>query len=120
MSLPLVVLLCGVAAAVLAFAHVGVAPDTGRPSRSSGRAASRAPLAVAPSASSNDFLEERMDRRTAGGFLLTASLVVLFVVTLVVGWVLDMIDNNSRSRRGRQIGSGVGFDATPTRAPRTR
>lgn len=41
------------------------------------------------------FLNERIDRRTAGGFLLTASLVVLFVVAFFVGIVLDMIDNQS-------------------------
>ena len=58
------------------------------------------------------FLEERIIGHR-GGFLLTASLVVLFVVTLVVGWVLlDMIDNNSGLGSGRQIGGGVGFTAT--------
>lgn len=36
-----------------------------------------------------------MDRKTAGGFLLTASIAVLFVVAIVVGVLLDMIDNHS-------------------------
>lgn len=36
-----------------------------------------------------------MDRKTAGGFLLTASIVVLFVVAIFVGLLLDMIDNHS-------------------------
>jgi membrane-associated phospholipid phosphatase len=41
------------------------------------------------------FLNERIDRRSAGGFLLTASLAVLFVVAFFVGIVLDMIDSQS-------------------------
>ena len=41
------------------------------------------------------FLRERMDRKSAGGFLLTASISVLFVVAVFVGVVLDMIDNHS-------------------------
>jgi membrane-associated phospholipid phosphatase len=41
------------------------------------------------------FLKERIDRRTAGGFLLTASLATLFVVAFFVGIVLDMIDSQS-------------------------
>ncbi len=36
-----------------------------------------------------------MDRRTAGGFLLTVSFVVLFVVAIIVGVLLDLIDNNN-------------------------
>ncbi len=41
------------------------------------------------------FLHERMDRQRAGGFLLTASIAVLFAVAVIVGVVLDMIDNQS-------------------------
>jgi membrane-associated phospholipid phosphatase len=41
------------------------------------------------------FLHERMDRKSAGGFLLTASLLVLFAVAMFTGVVLDMIDSHS-------------------------
>ena len=41
------------------------------------------------------FLHERTNRQSAGGFLLTASIAVLFVVAVFVGLVLDMIDNHS-------------------------
>lgn len=41
------------------------------------------------------FLTERFDRKSAGGFLLTASVAILFVVAFVVGVLLDMIDNQS-------------------------
>jgi membrane-associated phospholipid phosphatase len=41
------------------------------------------------------FLRERMDRKTAGGFLLTASFIIIFVVAIVVGALLAMIDTNS-------------------------
>jgi undecaprenyl-diphosphatase len=41
------------------------------------------------------FLNERIDRRSAGGFLITASLAVLFVVAFFVGIVLDMIDDQA-------------------------
>lgn len=94
MTLPLVVLLCGVAAAVLAFtmsASRRVQVDPVDPSAE--QQAVRRSLWRHPRV--ERFLRERMDRRTAGGFLLTASLVVLFVVALFVGVVLDMIDNNS-------------------------
>ena len=37
------------------------------------------------------FLRQRLDRRTAGGLVLTVSLLVTFVVALLVGAVLDMI-----------------------------
>jgi undecaprenyl-diphosphatase len=36
-----------------------------------------------------------MDRKSAGGFLLTASILVLFAVAMFTGVILDMIDNNS-------------------------
>ena len=37
------------------------------------------------------FLRQRLDRRTAGGLVLTVSLLVTFTVALFVGAVLDMI-----------------------------
>ena len=41
------------------------------------------------------FLGERMDRRTAGGFLLSMSIVVVFVVSVIVGALLDLIGDGS-------------------------
>jgi undecaprenyl-diphosphatase len=41
------------------------------------------------------FLQQRLDRRSAGGLVLTVSLVVVFLVTLVLGALLDMVDRNS-------------------------
>jgi undecaprenyl-diphosphatase len=40
------------------------------------------------------FLRQRLDRRTAGGLALTVSLLVTFVVALLIGAVLDMIDGS--------------------------
>lgn len=94
MSVPLVVLLCGVAAALVAFglsASRKIDADTVDPS--AGEQAARRSLWHHPRL--ERFLRERMDRKTAGGFLLTASIVVLFVGSLFVGVVLDMIDNHN-------------------------
>ncbi len=41
------------------------------------------------------FLRERFDRRTAGGLVLTVSLLVVFVAAVVVGLLLDMVDSSS-------------------------
>jgi membrane-associated phospholipid phosphatase len=94
MSLPLIVLLSGMAAAVAAFclsASRTIRADPVDPSVE--QQAVRRSLWRHPRV--ERFLRERLDRRSAGGFLLTASLVVLFVVALIVGVVLDMIDNSS-------------------------
>ena len=94
MSLPLVVLLCGVAAAVIAFSlsasrRIQMDPiDPTAEQRAVRRSLWRHPRV-------ERFLRERMDRRTAGGFLLTVSLVILLVVAIFTGVVLDMIDNDS-------------------------
>jgi undecaprenyl-diphosphatase len=93
-SVPLVVLLCGLAAALLAFglsASRRIQIDAVDPSQ--GAQAVRRSLWHHPRV--ERFLRERMDRKTAGGFLLTASFVVLFVVAILVGLLLDMIDNNT-------------------------
>jgi membrane-associated phospholipid phosphatase len=93
-SLPLVVLLCGFGAALFAFCisashRTQVDPvDPAVEEQAVRRSLSRHPRF-------DRFLHERMDRRTAGGFLLTASLAVLFVVAIFVGVILDMIDNQS-------------------------
>jgi undecaprenyl-diphosphatase len=94
MSLTLVVLLCGVAAALLAFgvsASGRIQVDTVDPA--AGEQVVRRTLRRHPRV--ERFLHARMDRKTAGGFLLTASLVTLFVVAIVVGSLLDMIGNDS-------------------------
>src|SRR5829696_6595468 len=41
------------------------------------------------------FLRQRFDRRSAGGFLLTISLLLIFAVALVLGLLLDMVDGKS-------------------------
>jgi membrane-associated phospholipid phosphatase len=40
------------------------------------------------------FLEQRMDRTSAGGYLLTAAFALVFGATLVLGLLLVLIDNN--------------------------
>lgn len=101
MSLPIVVLLCGLAAALLAFA-VSFSRrieldliDAAVEERAVRRSLRRHPKLVR-------FLRERMDRRSAGGFLVTASFLVLFVVAIIVGVVFDMIDNNNALARADQ------------------
>lgn len=90
----LVVLLCGVGAALVSFAisaSRSIDIDLVDPTveaRAVRRSIWRHPKVVR-------FLRQRMDRRTAGGFLLTASIVVLFVVSLIVGTLLDIIDNTT-------------------------
>jgi membrane-associated phospholipid phosphatase len=41
------------------------------------------------------FLRQRLDRRVAGGLMLTVSLLATFAVALVTGLLLDMVDNSS-------------------------
>jgi undecaprenyl-diphosphatase len=94
MSLAVIVLLCGIGAALLAFGlsvtqRVQVDPvDTAIEERAVRRSILSHPKVAR-------FLRQRMDRTTAGGFLLTASFLVLFVVALVVGALLSLIDNNN-------------------------
>jgi undecaprenyl-diphosphatase len=94
MTLQLVVLVCGIAAALLSFAvsasrkvHVD-AVDPSAEVQAVHRTLVRHPRL-------NRFLRERMDRKTAGGFMLTASFLVLFVVAFVVGSLLNMINHNA-------------------------
>ena len=94
MSPALVVLLCGIGAALLAFGisasrQINVDPvDPAKAEQAVRRSLWHHPRV-------QRFLHERVDRKSAGGFLLTASIVVLFVVAIFVGVVLDMIDNHS-------------------------
>lgn len=41
------------------------------------------------------FLEQRMDRTSAGGYLLTAAFVLVFAASVVLGLLLVLIDDNS-------------------------
>lgn len=94
MSPALVVVLCAVVAALVAFgvsASRQIVADPVDPAKA--EQAVRRSLWHHPRI--DRFLHERMDRKAAGGFLLTASVVVLFVVAIFVGIVLDMIDNHS-------------------------
>ncbi|MEP7201821.1 MAG: phosphatase PAP2 family protein [Ilumatobacteraceae bacterium] len=94
MNLSLVVLLCGIVAALLAFGLSASRRAQADPiDPSAEQQAVRRSLRRHPRV--ERFLRERMDRRTAGGFLLTASFVILLVVALVLGVLLDMIDNHS-------------------------
>lgn len=94
MSIPLIVLLCGLAGALLAFGlsasrRIDLDPvDPTAEERAVRRSLRRHPRI-------DRFLHERMDRRTAGGFLLTASILVLFVVAIFIGLLLDMIPDYS-------------------------
>ena len=94
MKPPIIVFLCGIAAALIAFgisASRKIESDPVDPA--SAEQAVRRSLWRHPRL--NRFLHERMDRKSAGGFLLTASILVLFAVAMFTGVILDMIDNNS-------------------------
>ena len=94
MSLPYVVLICGLAAALLAFAMSAsqrVQTDTVDPA--SAEQAVRRSIWRHPRIAR--FLRERMDRKSAGGFLLTASFIIIFVVAILTGALLAMINTNS-------------------------
>jgi membrane-associated phospholipid phosphatase len=94
MTLSLIVLLCGVGAALIAFAvsasrSIHVDPvDPAVPELAVRRSIFRHPRV-------ERFLRARMDRKTAGGFLLTVSLLILFGVALVFGFLLDAVNSHS-------------------------
>ncbi len=93
MTVTWIVLLVAVVAAVAAFASSAVRalPDPIDPSaeeRAAVRWLDRHPRLLR-------FVRQRFDRRTAGGFLLTVSLLVTFAVAIAVGLLLDMIDETS-------------------------
>jgi membrane-associated phospholipid phosphatase len=93
-SVALIILLCGVSAALLAFAvsaarHIEADPiDPSAPEKAVRRGLHRYPRL-------ERFLRARLDRKTAGGFLLTAAFVILFVVAIVLGLLLDAINDSS-------------------------
>jgi membrane-associated phospholipid phosphatase len=93
-KLSIIVVVCGLGAALLAFvisAARGIDADPvdpTRPERAVRQSIFRHPRV-------ERFLRARMDRKTAGGFLLTASFLVLFVVAIVVGLLLDAINAHS-------------------------
>jgi membrane-associated phospholipid phosphatase len=93
-KLSVIVLLCGVGAALLAFvisASRGIEADPvdpAAPEKAVRRSIFRHPRVAR-------FLRARMDRKTAGGFLLTASFLVLFAVAITVGLLLDAINDHS-------------------------
>lgn len=94
MSVGLIVLLCGIGAALIAFAvsasrRIDADPiDPSAEEKAVRRRLHRYPRL-------ERFLRARMDRKTAGGFLLTISLVILFVVAMVIGFTLDAINDSS-------------------------
>jgi undecaprenyl-diphosphatase len=94
MKPPIIVFLCSLAAALVAFgisASRKIQADPVNPAHA--EQAVRRSLWRHPRLMR--FLHERMDRKSAGGFLLTASLLVLFAVAMFTGVILDMIDSNS-------------------------
>src|SRR6476619_5033373 len=94
MKPPIVVFLCGLGAALIAFGILAsrkIQADPVNPAHA--EQAVRRSLWRHPRL--RRFLHERLDRKSAGGFLLTASLLVLFAVAMFTGVVLDMIDNNT-------------------------
>jgi len=93
MTLTSVVALLAVTAAVAAFVFSAVRalPDPIDPAEEE-RAVIRV-LAWHPRL--RRFLRQRLDRRTAGGLVLTISLAVLFGAALLVGALLDMVDSSS-------------------------
>ena len=94
MNIFLIVILCGFAAALLAFGisvSRRIKADLVDPTveeQAVTRSIIRHPRI-------RRFLQERMDRKTAGGFMLSASFIILFAASLLVGFLLAMIDNNS-------------------------
>ncbi|MBK5333875.1 MAG: phosphatase PAP2 family protein [Ilumatobacteraceae bacterium] len=90
----IIIFLCGLAAALIAFGisvsrKIQSDPvDPAAAERAVRRSLWRHPRLTR-------FLRERMDRKSAGGFLLTASLLILFAVAIFTGVILDMIDNHT-------------------------
>lgn len=88
---------CGVAAAVAAFALSAsrkIEVDTVEPSAAE-RAVERS---IRHHPKVRRFLEQRMERTSAGGFLLTAAFALVLAATLVLGVLLVLIDDNSTVR----------------------
>ena len=116
MKPPIVVFLCGLGAALIAFgisASRKIQADPVNPAHA--EQAVRRSLWRHPRLMR--FLHERVDRKSAGGFLLTASLLVLFAVAMFTGVVLDMIDNNTGfARADKSVASWGSRHGTTTTA----
>ena len=116
MKPPIVVFLCGLGAALIAFgisASRKIQSDPVDPAHA--EQAVRRSLWRHPRLMR--FLHERVDRKSAGGFLLTASLLVLFAVAMFTGVVLDMIDNNTGfARADKSVASWGSRNGTTTTA----
>jgi membrane-associated phospholipid phosphatase len=116
MKPPIVVFLCGLGAALIAFgisASRKIQADPVNPAHA--EQAVRRSLWRHPRLMR--FLHERLDRKSAGGFLLTASLLVLFAVAMFTGVVLDMIDNNTGfARADKSVASWGSRNGTSTTA----
>ena len=93
MILIAIIVVCGVAAAVGAFALSAsrtIEVDTVDPTAAE-RAVKRS---IRHHPKVRRFLEQRMDRTSAGGYLLTAAFALVFAATLVLGLLLVLIDDN--------------------------
>jgi membrane-associated phospholipid phosphatase len=62
------------------------------------------------------FLRERFDRRSAGGFLLTAGFLIVFAVALGLGLLLSLINRNDWLANADTAVSQWGFDHASSRA----
>ena len=92
-----IIVVCGLAAAIGAFALSAtrkVEVDTVDPTVAE-RAVKRS---IRHHPKVRRFLEQRMDRTSAGGYLLTAAFALVFGATLVLGVLLVLIDDNSTVR----------------------
>ena len=93
MILIAIIIGCGIAAAVGAFALSAsrkIEADTVDPAAAE-RAVKRS---IRHHPKVRRFLEQRMDRTSAGGYLLTAAFALVFAASLVLGLLLALIDNN--------------------------
>jgi undecaprenyl-diphosphatase len=105
-----VVIVAGVVAAVLAYvvsasqAHPDVDPIDPRAEEH----ALRRMIARRPKL--RRFLDQRFDRRTAGGYMLTAGFLIVFAVALGLGLLLSLIEHNDWLSRGDTSVSRWGAD----------
>lgn len=103
MTVLLIVVGLGAAAALVSFAvsvsrHIEVDPvDPAAPERAVRRSLRRHPKV-------RRFLRERTNRESAGGYLLTASFVVVLAAAIIIGVLLAMID---RSETLREIDDSI-------------
>jgi undecaprenyl-diphosphatase len=114
-DLPLIVLVCGLVAALGAFAlsasrRVEFDPvDPSVEERAVARSIEHRPRL-------RRFLRERLNRESAGGLMLTLGFVIVFVVALALGLLLDMVDEERGLARLDESVSEWGSEHATSRA----